>query len=301
MYKKPDVPDIKNPSQFKTKIKVTHAKLNDHWWKNFHDVKLNQLVELAVKNNYSYQVSLKNIQIACTYVMQNVSTLFPQANLSFSSSRNKLASTLSNGFGSTNLVIPNQRASIFNLQQLTGTVSYELDIWNQLRNSIKQAEVNQAGSVADSNVIKLALITNVVDTYLQIKALNANLNNLHNQNKFADEIVKLTNTQFKSGLIDASTLDTVKNQAEIIKSNIYNLEKQQQVLLFTLAYLVGEYPENFAFTIKERLQKLQTAALVPAGIPSEMMANRPDIQSAYYQILSYGYLENETWPIFYLL
>lgn len=293
LYKKPDVPDIKIPKHFKPNIKITSSKLKEKWWENFNDAHLNDLVELGVKNNYSYQIALKNIQIACTYVTQNLSQLFPQANLNFSTSRNKLAAPLFNGFGSSSVIIPNRSASIFNLQLLTATVSYQVDIWNQIGNSIKQAQANQASSVADSNVIKLTLITSIVDTYFQIKALNSNLINLNKQYQLANQIVQLTNTQFRSGLIDASILDNAKNQAETIKVNIKNNEKQKQILYYTLAYLVGEYPEQFVFSISNHFKPLSTKQLVPEGIPSNMMANRPDIQSAYYQILSYGYLEKQ--------
>lgn len=292
LYKKPEVPVVKTPNQFKPTIKVTNAKLKEKWWENFHDTELNRLVELAIKNNYSYQIALKNIQIACTYVTQNLSGLFPQVNLGFSTTRNKFNSVAFGGsFANQNAVSSNTH--IFNLQQLSGSVSYQVDIWNQIRNSVNQAKANQDASTADSNVMKLTLITSVVDTYFQIITLDANLNNLNKQYRFANEIVWLTNTQFRSGLVDASTLDNAKNQAETIQSNINNLKKQKQVLQYTLAYLVGEYPENFTFSMDNDFKSLQVKNLIPPGIPSEMMANRPDIQEAYYQILSYGYLEKQ--------
>jgi len=290
LYKKPEVPSIKMPNQFKPTIKITNAKLKEKWWENFHDAELNRLVELAVINNYSYQIALKNIQIACTYVTQNLSGLFPQVNLGFNSTRNKFNSVAFGGsFANPSTVSSNTH--VFNLQQLNGTVAYQVDIWNQIRNSVNQAKANQDASIADSNVMKLTLITSVVDTYFQIVTLNANLHNLNEQYKLANEIVRLINTQFQSGLIDASALDNAKNQAETIKININNLKKQKEVLQYTLAYLLGEYPEHFK--LGNNFKSFQVKNLVPPSIPAEMMANRPDIQEAYYQILSYGYLEKQ--------
>lgn len=298
LYEKPEVPCIEAPDHFKSAVKKPNLKLKERWWENFNDAKLNCLVELAIKNNYNYKITLENIRIAGTFVTQNMSDLFPQVNLSFNSSRNKLASVISNSIGGNNNAIRSniqKPSSIFNLQELTGSVSYEVDVWNKIRNSVKQAKANQCTSEAESKIIKLALISNVVNTYFQIVNSNTNIINLNKQYHFANEIVSLINVQFRNGLIDASTLDNAKIQAESIKANISSLEKQRQILQYTLAYLVGEYPENFDFTltVNKSFKELQTKKLIPCGIPSEMIANRPDIQATYYQILSYGYLEKQ--------
>ncbi|MDX1901307.1 MAG: efflux transporter outer membrane subunit [Gammaproteobacteria bacterium] len=281
LYRKPEVPTLNIPEHFKTKSNV---KLNKQWWKNFYDKKLNQLVDTAVKNNSSYLVALKNIQIASTYVTQNESALYPQANMNFNSTRNKTSPDLFNQTGGTH---------IYDLQQLTGSVSYEVDVWNQIRNSVKQAEANQASAAAASEVIRLSLITSVVDTYFQLMTMKANIYNLKQQYQSANQIVHLTQNQFKSGMTDASTLETVKNQAETIKINLINLRKQEQILKYTLAYLLGEYPERFHIVINKNIQTLKMTHLVPAGIPSVMVAHRPDIQEAYQQILAFGYLTKQ--------
>lgn len=296
LYKKPDVPALNNPNHFKPQIKIRSSKLKDKWWENFHDDKLNKLVDLAIANNYSYKIALKNIDIACTYVYQNMSGLFPQVNLAFNSSRNKSATAILNGYGTSNTLNPSSSnfAKIFNLQELTGSVTYQVDLWNQIRNSVKQAQANLAVSEADSKGVKLTIISSVVNTYLQIKTLNANIINLNKQLKTAREIVRLYITQYSSGLIDYSTLDTAKNQVETIKISISTAEKQKQVLQFTLAYLSGEYPENFNLNIGNGLNNFKIINLIPPGIPAAMIANRPDIQDAYYQVLSYGYAEKQT-------
>lgn len=295
LYSKPKVPALNNPNYFKPQIKMTSANLNNNWWENFNDPELNQLVNSAIKNNYSYQIALKNIDIACTYVTQNMASLFPQANMGFNTSRNKSAAAISN-VQNVNTFNPTSSgfSQIFNLQQLTGTITYQVDIWNQIRNSVKQAQANQAVTEADSNNVKLTVISSVVSTYFQIKALNGNIINLNKQLQTSEEIVQLYNTQFSSGLIDFSTVDTAKNQVEVLKTNIDSLEKQQQVLQNTLAYLSGQYPENFTVKIDNGLNNFHNINLIPSGIPAKMIANRPDIQDAYYQILSYGYLVKQT-------
>jgi multidrug efflux system outer membrane protein len=308
LYKAPDVPDVDAPQHFKSSIKVVNENLDNEWWKNFNSEQLNELVALGLKNNYNYKIAIKNIQIAQTYVSQNMSYLFPQVNANFGSSRNKLVeSEFFGAFGNTNnsggvasINAPEAGAATgiesapFNVAILSASATYEVDVWNEIRNSVNQAEANQAASVANSDVVKLTLISSIVNTYYQIVALNANHDNLHKQYAAAKEIVELAQVQFKSGLVDASTVYSTQNQQEAILSNIKTLEKQQQILEYTLAYLLSEYPENFSIKPSASLNQLQFTQLIPPGIPAQMLAARPDIQAAYSQMMSYGYLEKQT-------
>lgn len=291
LYEKPDVPAVKTPDHFKVPlkpIKITDAGIKNNWWENFGDNQLNQLVNTGIKNNTSYLVALKNIDIAATYVSQNYSGLFPQVNAGYNLTRNSSNPALVGALGNSVSSRPD-----YNLQELTGTVSYEVDVWNQIRNSVKQAQANQSTSVADANIVKLALITSIVQTYYQIMTLDANINNLHQQYAVASQIVHIYSTQFHSGLIDASAVDNARNVMETANITIAQLQAQKQVLEYTLAYLTGDYPEDFNPEIKNNLNTFNTQKLIPANMSSTMIANRPDVQAAYFQILSFGYVEKQ--------
>jgi multidrug efflux system outer membrane protein len=294
LYTKPSVPTLQIPTAFKNANKFTYSNLKDHWWQNFNDAKLNQLVNLALQNNLNYQIALKNILIARTYLTENRAALFPQVNLNAGASRNKSSSNTQ-----TNQYLNNTPLS--NLYQLNGSVSYEVDVWSSIRNSVLQANAHVKASVADSDVIKLALITNVVDSYLQIVVLNSNLENLKQQYNAASEIARLNQDQYKGGLVDIEPIDNAKTQVENIRSAISTLEEQRQILQNTLAYLVGAYPENFDYKIENTLQnsKANFTQMLPPGIPSKMLINRPDIQSSFYQVLSYGYAQKQSLAAFF--
>lgn len=196
------------PKHFKTSVKTTDKRLRDEWWKNFHDVKLNQLVSWAIKENINYQIAIKNIQISQTYITQAASALLPQVNLNFDATRIKLSRNAINTFGtannlgSTNASFPLRNfSSPFTSIEGFISASYELDVWNQIHNSVKQAKANAVVSAANSDVVKLTLISNVVNTYFQILVLNTNLVNLRQKIYFSTQLLKLTRSQFKGGLL----------------------------------------------------------------------------------------------------
>lgn len=298
LYQKPVVPAENIPSHFKYHIQKSSAHLKKEWWKSFRDPHLNTLVRTAIKHNYDYKIALKNIEIAKTYISQYQSGLFPQLNLNYSLSRQKSlsvfspsTSNLTSGFTSP--------GNLFNLQQLYASVNYEIDVWNQIGNSIKQAKSDTLASIAASDVIKLTLINSVITTYFQIQTLNENIINLTRQYDVTSQLFHVNNTQYRGKLIDASPLVDNKNQLVNIKININNAKKQKEVLTNTLAYLVGEYPENFHLHLSKPLQPARLSKIIPKGIPSEVLINRPDIKQAYFQVLSFGYIEKQTFANFF--
>jgi len=293
LYQRPEVPPVKIPKNFKTCV-VSCPNLKDHWWENFDDCQLNKLVCIALKNNLNYQVAIKNIQIAQTYVDQSASALLPEINLNYNATRNKLSNNAFNFLNVPNVgTTTHSRVPPFDLYQLYLAATYEFDVWNQIGNSVNQAKANVIVSEEQSNVVKLTLITNVVNTYFQITTLNATLANLSEQYCCTSKIVKLLKNQYKAGLIDIASVDDAKNQMETIKANMASLEKQREILINSMAYLLGIYPENFCCPIDNPFKIPCFTMLIPPSIPCSMLANRPDVQSAFYQIVSYGYLEKQ--------
>ena len=297
LYKKPVVPKLQIPSHFKNAPNILGNKISintNQWWQNFNDPELNQLVNLALKNNLNYKIALKNIAIAKTYITENTSDLFPQINLNYNLSRTAF---------SNNGAVANQQNSgqgkIFNLNQLDATVSYEIDVWHQVANSVNQAKSDTQSSAANSRVIQLSLISAVVNTYFQINALGADINSTKEELSLAKDNLKLLNSNYRGGLVDIGSVDDAKTQLESIQSNLSSLEKQKQTMINTLAYLIGEYPENFNLKIKNTLTAPISASLIPQSLPSQILTNRPDIEEAFYQILSYGYFEKQSLANFF--
>lgn len=296
LYQKPEVPNLESPSAFKDAVQVTDKNLKETWWENFNDSQLNHFVTLALKNNYNYQVALKNIEIAETYVTQNISNYFPQVNLNANSSRNQSSpaqfQSATSEFQNTPIGFPTSSGP-YNLQQASLQASYQVDIWNQIGNSVSQARADVSVSEANSKSVKLILISSVTNTYFQIAALNSNLDNLNQQKKSVQGLLDISNTRFKSGLIDAVVIDDLKNQLLGVENTISLSEKQRQFFINTLAYLIGEYPENAKIKLDKKFPTMAYEKLIPPEIPAKMIADRPDVQNSYFQILSYGYMEKQ--------
>ena len=284
LYSKPKVPVMPIPAQLKYANKFTTTAIPDQWWLAYHDTNLNQLVALALKNNLDYQLALKNILIARTYITQKQADLFPTLLLNAGISKNASATT-------TNRFNP----PLYNLYQLNASAAYEVDLWHRVANSIKQAQTTVKASQADSDVIKLNLISNIVTTYWQIVALDNNLHNLSLQLAATKAQANLSQDQYSGGLVNAEPVIDYQTQLETINSTVNSTQKQRQTLINTLAYLVGTYPEKFMSKFSSVLPNIQ----IPAGIAAKILLNRPDIQSAAYQLLAYDYAQKQALSAFF--
>ena len=299
LFSSPKKIAIKIPKKFKYALKTGNMAVKNDWWKNFGDKDLDILVGKAVKNNLNYLIAVKNIQVAETYVSQNESNLFPVVNFNFSAVRNKLPgyeTSIFSGGGSSG----GHSTVIYNLNQAGLSASYELDAWNQVNNAIKQAKANVAVSKEDADVVKLTLISNVAQAYFQISALEKSADNLRKQYAAEKEILKLYIFQYKDGLIDAEPVETAKTNLEILKTELNDSIKLQDITKNTLAYYIGKFPEKFKFKFKNDTKTgMDYSNLIPPNIPSEILTQRPDVKEAEYNVLSYAYAKKESLANFF--
>ncbi len=309
LFSQPKKIAVKIPKKFKYAVKAGNIPVKNDWWKNFRDKQLDILVDEAVKNNLNYLIAVKNIQVAETYVSQNESNLFPVVNFSFSATRNKLPgyeTSIFSGKGSSGT----PSTVIYNLNQAGLNASYELDVWNQVNNAVKQARANAAVSKEDAGVVKLTLISNVAQAYFQISALEKSADNLKKQYTAEKEILNLNVIQYKDGLIDAEPVETAKTNLEILKTELNDSIKLQDITKNTLAYYLGKFPEKFKFKTNPKTRNINGyndinySKLIPPNIPSEILTQRPDVKEAEYNVLSYAYAKKESlanfFPVFSL-
>ena len=300
---------VKIPKRFKYTLKNENFKIKNDWWKNFKSRKLDDLVSKALKNNLNYLIAIKNIQVAKTYVSQNESNLFPTVNFTYEAARNKMPGYETSMFsGKSSSGSPS--TIIYNLNQAGLSASYELDVWNQVNNAVKQAKANVSVSKEDADVVKLTLISNVAQAYFQIQALKESIINLNKQYKAEKEILKLYEIQYKDGLTDAEPIVNTKTNLEILKTDLNDSIKQKDITQNTLAYYLGKFPESFKLTVKSNIKNIlnfngnRYYKLIPPNIPSEILTQRPDVKEAEYNVLAYAYAKKESlanfFPVFNL-
>lgn len=291
LYKAPKVDPIGIPQAFKENLHINNQNVQTEWWKNFHDENLNRLVNKAIHNNLRYQVALSNINVARTYVSQSVINRLIDLNVGYNAQHQTYQNNSIEGL--PQVVPPPPENPNINFRNLFASAAYELDIWNKKGNTYNRSKVNVHIQEADSRAVQLALISEVVNSYFQIATLNGLLDNLNRQHTITTKSIDILNVQHRNGFINSSFVNSAKSNNEQIVTNINNLKKQRKVYMNQLAYLLGEYSEEFDYPIKAMPPQANFPALLPPTIPAQVLGNRPDVQKAFLDVLSYGYLKQE--------
>ncbi len=136
----------------------------DSWWALYGNTELDALEKKLIDGNPTLAAALANYAQARALADQARAGLFPTLSLNGSAQRNR---------ESVNAPLRGPTTpTYFNSNTLGGSVSYELDLWGQIRNEVAAGEANAAATAADLENARLSLIAQLVDDYIQLRALD---------------------------------------------------------------------------------------------------------------------------------
>ena len=247
----------------------TSAWPEPDWWQNFGSAELDQLIAEAQANNLDLAAAAARILQAEAQTKLAGVALLPTLDLGAGVSRNGV-------FGGNNNVPASNRFDI-NLG-----ASYEIDFWGKNRANLTAAQESLAASRYDRETIALTLTSGVAITYLQVLSLRERTAIAHLNLENAKRVLKLVEARVTYGAV--SPLDLAQQRAVVArqKAAIPSLEQQERDARSALALLLGKPPQGFDVTAAS----LDEIALprVAAGLPSELLIRRPDIQTAEAQL-----------------
>lgn len=233
-----------------------------HWWQRFGSPELTRLVGEGQSGNLELAGALARVKQAEAGARIAGVSLLPTA--SFYSGANR-AVPIGGGSAST--------SASSELQ-----VSYEVDFWGKNKASVASAQASLAANRFDRETVALTVTSGIVATYLQVLSLHDRLAVARTHVATAERVLALVEVQKSAGA--ASTLDLARQRATVAqqKSQIPDLVQQEREAQAALAILLGKTPQTFAVGP----QGLDTITLpeISPGMPSELLARRPDIRRA---------------------
>jgi multidrug efflux system outer membrane protein len=239
-------------------------------WRNFLvDARLQQLVALALQNNRDLRVAVLNVEkVQAQYRIQRAA-LFPQASVGASASSK---GTPANASSSNNATV-NHNYSVDLL------ASWEIDFFGRLR-SLSDAALEQYLSTAHARqAAEILLVSQVANQYLTILAYDEQLVVTQKTLENAQASYKIVKLQFDTGTaseLDLRLSETTVEQALANHAAQVRLRAQADN---ALVLLVGQpLPQDLPPAV--RLEAQPILADIPAGLPSDLLARRPDILQA---------------------
>jgi len=263
-------PEAALPSQWQAStVTGTTIAASDKWWQDFNDPTLNDLIERALKANNNLAaatVRVRRAQLSAKLTDTNLTpTVSAGANNSVRRDLNNHSDNKSSG--------------------AAGTASYELDLWGKLATARDVSHWEAAATESDRQSTALALIGTVATSYWQIAYLNERIATVEGSIAYAEKILDLAEVKYQSGSVSA--IDKVQAEQTVAsqKAQLTQLQQQRTETRNALAILFDQAPENKL----PELQSLPDRPLpkVDAGLPANLLAQRPDLQAAEQRLRKY--------------
>jgi multidrug efflux system outer membrane protein len=271
------------PESFEDSRDTTNSS-TIRWNSFFNDQYLTDLIDTALKNNQELMVTLQDIEIAKNDVRLNQAPLSPTVGLRAGAELEKVGRYTSQGAGDASTEIfpgkevPDPLANF----TLAATANWEIDIWKKLRNSKKAAISRYLSTVEGKNFVLTNLIAEVANSYYELQALDTQLDIVQQNIKLQKNALEIVKIQKQA--MRATELAVQKFRAEVLSSQSREFEILQQIKEGenNLNLLLGRYPQEI------KRNKGDFLSLVPmsvhSGIPSQLLANRPDIKQAELEL-----------------
>ena len=245
------------------------------WQDFFLDAKLKQLIGQALANNRDLRIAALNIEQAMAQYDIRRADQLPAVNGVFSGSRTPTA----NGGA----------ASLYTVG--LAVTAYEIDFFGRIK-SLKNVALNQYLATEEGrNTAQISLIAAVANSYLSLLADEELLGITRQTLATRQESVKLSKLRFDNGV--TSELDFRQAESLLEAARVAYAQQQRQRALDenALTLLVGQPLSADVLTLAAAgtpvsLAQLLPMAPVPAGLPSDLLVNRPDIRQAENLLLA---------------
>jgi len=241
------------------------------WWTLFHSEPLNKLIELAITNNPDLKAAQAALSVARENMLAQRGVFFPSVAGNFSATRQRQPGTLA--------PVPNSNVFQYNLFTPQVSVSYSPDVFGANRRSMESVKAQQDSVRYQMIAAYTTLTSNVVVTAIQAAAVQAQIDATRQLIDLNSNMVEIVRYQLTKGY--ASRLDVVAQESQLaqVTATLPPLLKQSAQLRDLLAVLAGRFP-NEAPAEKFELSSLQLPVEIPVSLPSQLVAQRPDVLQA---------------------
>ena len=250
------------------------------WWRALDDAELNSLVDRAVKSNLDLEIALDRLQQARTYEAVVLGVALPEVDASAAAGRGT-GSDLTKGRADQILRSADNGAGLQHINALAGfSAAWELDIFGKFRREIEAARDDTQAARAARAAVLTAVVADVVRAYVDLRGFQVRAGILHKASEVLRESMRIVNIRYERGITNELDVALATRELASLEAEIAPVEAQVSAAQYTLAVLVGEYPETMA----KELEKPDLIPSMPApiapGVPLELIKRRPDIQQA---------------------
>jgi len=265
-YERPASPEKSTWSRAAPTVSAAQT-ISPNWWKAFGDRYLDALIEQAIAGNIDIQILAARSGVAQAQIGEARAGALPTVDVGAGVDFEK----------STGQPLTRQ----FNL---ASQVNWEIDVWGQAQKGVQAQTAEYRASEADWRAGYLSLVADVSTTYFQILQFDEQLDQ---QQKTLDKNKQIATTyeaMYQNGLVPETQVRQQRAEVNRLTKDLLELRRARDLADNALATLLGVPAGNFQVPSGHLQDKVKLPG-VPAGLPSQLLARRPDIVAAEYRVL----------------
>jgi multidrug efflux system outer membrane protein len=251
------------------------------WWRVYGDAALEALVAEALERNSNLLVAAARVDESRALLQQTRAAQFPEVDGAFG--RNRTLSSAATG------LLPPGIARERNDYRATLNISYEVDLWGKLQSATQAARADLLASEAARETVRLALAADVAKGYFSLRSLDAQVEATRRALSLREESLQLQKKRFEGGVISEFDYRQLEAEAAATRAQLPPLERDREAQEAALAVLLGRSPKAIMEGAIDRAGGAPSRllpAVVPAGMPSELLLRRPDLVEAEQRLVA---------------
>ncbi len=253
------------PEGFKT-AQPQDEVLRGRWWEIFADPKLNALEDQIDVSNQNIAQAEAQFRVARAIARGLRGDLFPTVSVG-------AAVTRSSGSRRAGAAAPIAGT----VYELSGDVSYEVDLWGRVRRSIEAGVANAQAAAADLETVRLTIHAELASDYFQLRGIDAETDLLESSIAAYGKALQLTINRHDQGVVSGVDVAQAETQLETTRAAATELKLARAQLEHAIATLLGKPAQDFSL---ERLPLASPPPAVPEVIASQLLERRPDVAAA---------------------
>lgn len=274
-------PKVKLASGYATgtdAVQTTPAS-DAQWWQNFNDPILNNLIQIGYENNLSLQVTGLRVLQARAELAASVGELYPQqqyiSGLYEYDQVSKAAPTY----------VPGADPYV-HTAQVGFSASWEIDFWGKYRRAIQANDASFLGSIAAYDEALVTLTTNIAQSYIDIRTLQAQIQVAQTNVTVQTESLRIATAQFNAGQTSMLDVTQAQTQLSTTQASVPTLQADLVTQKDALAVLLGTTPDQVDALLGSSSRIPQAAGNIAVGIPKDLLRQRPDVREAEFAAAS---------------
>ncbi len=276
-------PDTNNPESFRSAAASPSPTVSsdvqlagDSWWQGFNDPVLNELVEAGLQNNRDLQSAIANVRQARGQLISTRGKFFPQVEYYAAGERGKFS-------GLNQTVVTSTPGSLTTIGTMALPASWQLDVFGGLRRQYEAAAAQEAAAIATRQAIALSVAGEVANIYVTLRSLDQQLAVAKQTLENYKTTMRIFDLRFRYGTANMVQVSQIQSQVDAAEAAIPPLVQaigqQENNLNFFLGRNPGTIPRG------KPIDQL-VLPTPPAGMPSELLARRPDVRIAEQQLIA---------------